>query len=266
LRSASRVPHSAVSYDLNRLRPALRPFRLHWFPTVGSTNTHAALLRRRGTLYAPAVVLTGRQTAGRGRGSNLWWSPRGCLTTTFVWPIESQLQPQHLPLIVGIAIRRAAVAITGDATIELKWPNDLLYHDRKLAGLLCERIDRCDLIGLGLNVCPDLAAMPKGLRDKVTSLSAIAGRPIDVTETLITIAHHLHDLLSRSTEQNFPTLLEEYDRHHALIGRTVSIVTGKDDPAVTGIVKGLDDTGRLLLKTPGGMERILSGQVNLRER
>ncbi len=259
------------------------------------------MLRRRGTLYAPAVVLTGRQTAGRGRGSNLWWSPRGCLTATFVWPIDEQLQPQQLPLIVGVAVRRAAVELTGDDSIQLKWPNDLLFRDRKLAGLLCERIDRCDLIGLGLNVCPGwdgleadrrprLAApatgrvhprrvaaaakrqhraqveVPRGLLDKVTSLSAIAGRAIGMNETLITVGRHLHQLLSRPDDRNFPKLLAEYDRHHALIGRTVSIVTGQDQPAVTGVVKGLDNTGRLLLKTKTGLERIVSGQVNLRDR
>ena len=251
---------------LTRLRGAIRPFRLHWLPTVGSTNSHAAVLRRRGTLYAPALVLTGNQTAGRGRGSNLWWSPKGCLTGTFVWPIDEQLQPQQIPLIVGVAVRRAAVELAGESSIELKWPNDLLHRDRKLAGILCERIDRCDLIGIGLNVCPDLAVMPKGLRDRVTSLSDIAGRAIDLTAAVIAIGRHLNQLLSRPDERNFPKLLAEYDEHHALIGRTVSITTNPTEPALRGVVKGLDDAGRLLLKTRGGIERILSGQVNLHER
>ena len=75
------------SYDLKRLRAALKPFRLHWSPTLRSTNDHAAEVRRRGELYAPAVVLTGRQTAGRGRGAHVWWSGPGCITVTFVLPV-----------------------------------------------------------------------------------------------------------------------------------------------------------------------------------
>jgi len=259
-------PSSSSRYDLATLRRSLRPFRLHWLPTVGSTSSHAAVLRRRGTLYAPAVVLTGHQTAGRGRGSNLWWSPKGCLTATFVWPLDEQLQPQQIPLMVGVAVRRAAVALTGDDSIQLKWPNDLLHGDRKLAGLLCERIDRCDLIGLGMNVCPDASGMPRGLRDKITSLSAIAGKTIDVTTALLTVGEHLNQLLSRPDDRNFPRVLSEYDQHHALIGRTVSITTSATDPAITGVVKGLDDAGRLLVKTTRGVERILSGQVNLHAR
>src|SRR3954449_1714396 len=77
----------AFSFDLPRLRPALKPFRLHWFPRLRSTNDHAAELRRRGALYAPAVVLAGRQTAGRGRGAHAWWSGPGCVTVTFVFPV-----------------------------------------------------------------------------------------------------------------------------------------------------------------------------------
>jgi len=188
------------------------------------------------------------------------------MTATFVWPIDEQLQPQQLPLIAGIAVRRAAVELAGDESIQLKWPNDLLHNDQKLAGLLCERIDRCDLIGLGLNVCTDLSALPKGLRDKSTTLSQIAKGPIGVTAALTSVAKHLYQLLSRPDDRNFPKLLAEYDQHHALIGRTVSITTSPNEPVVKGVVKGLDDSGRLLLKTAGGLERVLSGQVNLHGR
>src|SRR5947207_1295155 len=123
-------PHS---FQLARLRDALRPFRLHWFPTLGSTNAHAAAMRRRGDLYAPAVVLTGRQTAGRGRGENTWWSGgagAGCITVTFVLPADGQIAPHQIPLIAGMAVRTAAALLAGDDGIQLKWPNDLLYQGR----------------------------------------------------------------------------------------------------------------------------------------
>lgn len=252
---------SVVAYNLSLLRSSLRPFRLHWFPTLRSTNDHAVVLRRRGRLYAPAVVLTGRQTAGRGRGTNLWWSPAGTITVTFVRAIDETLQPQQIPLIVGIAVRRACVELTGDDGIQLKWPNDLLYNGRKLAGILCERIERADLIGLGLNACTDIAKMPRGLQARVTSLSAIAGKPIGVTETLVGVAKHLHRLLSRPDERQLAKLLPEYDQHHALVGRRVTIV--QPDGSVSGVVTGLDDTGRLLLKDGRTIHRIISGQVNL---
>src|SRR5205085_2612111 len=83
---------------------------------------------KRGRLYAPAVVLTGHQIAGRGRGTNTWWSDRGCLTVTFVFPIDDQLQPHQIPLLAGLAIRNAAAELTGDQRFKLKWPNDVLHE------------------------------------------------------------------------------------------------------------------------------------------
>ena len=249
------------SYDLQRLRTGLRPFRLHWFPTLGSTNDHAAALRRRGALYAPAVVLTGRQTAGRGRGSHVWWSGPGCVTVTFVLPIGDRVQPHQLPLIAGLAVRNATAEICRKDGIQLKWPNDVLHDDRKLAGLLCERVEKADLVGLGLNVNLDPATAPPGLRDRVTSLSQVAGRALDLTETLTTVASHLRRTLDRLSEHPFSILLREYDTHHALVGRTVSVLDGTDSGAVTGQCEGLDEMGRLLLRSKSKVHRVFSGHV-----
>lgn len=249
------------SYALSRLREKLKPFRLHWFPTLRSTNDHAAELRRRGELYAPSVVVTGRQTAGRGRGGHVWWSGPGCITVTLVLPIGEQIQPHQLPLIAGVAVRSAAAEIARNDGIQLKWPNDLLYEGRKLAGLLCERVEKADLVGLGLNVNLDPASAPKPLRDRVTSLSQVAGRPLDMTDVLSTVAAHLHRTIQRQADQPFALLLREYDAHHALIGRTVSVLGGSDAVAITGRCEGLDDMGRLLLRSRSTLHHVISGQV-----
>ena len=158
-----RRPASA-SFDLAGLRAGLRPYRLHWFSRLRSTNDHAAVLRRRGELFMPAVVLTGRQIAGRGRGANVWWSGGGSLTVTFALPIDEQVAPHQLPLVAGLAVRNAIAALPGAAGVRLKWPNDILFEDRKLGGLLCERISGADLIGVGLNLNFPAAAVPQRLR------------------------------------------------------------------------------------------------------
>src|SRR6266566_2333174 len=86
-----RTAQKANSFDLPRLKKVLKPFRLHFFPRLRSTNDHAALLRKRGDLFAPAVVLAARQIAGRGRGANTWFSAAGSLTVTFVLPADQTL-------------------------------------------------------------------------------------------------------------------------------------------------------------------------------
>jgi BirA family biotin operon repressor/biotin-[acetyl-CoA-carboxylase] ligase len=253
------------SFDLSRLRKALRPFRLHWFPRLRSTNDHAAELRRRGELYAPAIVLTGHQTSGRGRGSHAWWSGPGCVTATFVFAIDKHVSPHQLPLVAGLAVRNAAAELTGNDGIQLKWPNDVLYDGGKLAGLLCERVHKVDLVGLGLNVNLDRlsAPVPSRLRDQITSLSEITGKSVDLTESLAVVARHLHQIVTRSSEQPFLNLLRDYDAHHTLVGKTVSVVDGADTACVSGRCEGLDEMGRLLLRSRSRLHRVISGHVIL---
>lgn len=252
-----------TAFDLARLRTSIKPFRLHWFPRLRSTNDHAAVLRKRGELYAPAMVLTGRQLAGRGRGSHAWWSGPGCLTVTFVLPVEEHLAPHQIPLLAGLAVRNAAAEIAGDGRVSLKWPNDVLYDGRKLAGLLCERVHKADLVGLGLNVNLDPRRAPAGLRERITSLSTITGEPLDVTAALVTVARHLNATLRHRDERLFSHFLQEYDTHHALIGRRVSVIDNGDGAPATGRCEGLDSTGRLLLRDRKTLHRVVAGQVQL---
>jgi BirA family transcriptional regulator, biotin operon repressor / biotin---[acetyl-CoA-carboxylase] ligase len=250
-------------YPIAKLRPQLRPFRLHWFPRVRSTNDHAATLRRRGELFAPAIILTGHQLAGRGRGSNTWWSGSGCITATFAIAANDSIAPHQVPLLAGLAIRNATAEIAGGAEIKLKWPNDLLFENRKLAGLLCERLDRIDLIGVGLNVNVDENQPPRPLRDRITSLSQIVHQSLDQGEVLAAVARHLHAGLRRNGERPFGLALAEYDRHHALVGRRISVTAGPGEERISGVCRGLDSLGRLLLRTSGGICHIIAGRVEI---
>lgn len=249
------------SFNLSALRTQIKPFRLHWFPRLRSTNDHATELRRRGELYAPAAVLAGRQTAGRGRGAHAWWSGPGCVTVTFVFPLDERVLPHQLPLLAGLAVRNAAAEACGNDGVRLKWPNDILYDGRKVGGLLCERVLKADLVGLGLNVNLDPSSAPPDIRDRVTSLAAAAGRALDLTEVLGTVASHLHRVVTQDADRPFLHVLREYDLHHALVGERVTVLDGADSAGVSGRCEGLDEMGRLLLRSKSGLHRVISGHV-----
>jgi biotin-(acetyl-CoA carboxylase) ligase len=121
------------------------------------------------------------------------------------------------------------------------------------------------MVGLGLNVNLDsaLASVPPDLRERVTSLSELSGRDIDLTLALCTVASHLHRVISRRAEHPFEQVLREYDAHHALVGRTVSVRDGAEGVSVTGRCEGMDDMGRLLLRARSGLHRVISGQVTI---
>lgn len=251
-----------TSFDLLRLRDGIKPFRLLWYPLLRSTNDHAAKLRKRKELFAPALVLAGRQTAGRGRGRNTWWSAPGTLTATFVLPGEGHLALHQIPLAAGLAVRDAAARFAPNADIQLKWPNDVVCDGGKLAGLLCERISRADLIGVGLNVNIGRARPPAGLRAKIVYLAALAQTPLDMTAVLITIAGHLHAMLSRCSEQSFGQILARYQAHDALVGKRV-VVTDAAGGEIAGICLGLDTMGRLVVEKRKTILKIITGQVRL---
>jgi BirA family biotin operon repressor/biotin-[acetyl-CoA-carboxylase] ligase len=257
----ARGTEEADHIRLSELRTSIKPFRLHYFSRLRSTNDHAAVMRKRGKLFAPAAVLTPNQTAGRGRGAHAWWSSTGCLTITFVFPIYDHHEPHHIPLLAGLAVRNAAAGLAGDDSIQLKWPNDVVYHGRKLAGLLCERVARVDLVGIGLNVNVDPATAPLDLRRRVTSLSQIAGKPLDMTRVSVQLAQHLHAMLSHRPQHPAAHFLKQYDEHHSLIGRNVTVLNSANEPAITGICQGLDAIGRLLLRDRNRLHHIISGQV-----
>jgi BirA family biotin operon repressor/biotin-[acetyl-CoA-carboxylase] ligase len=177
-------------------------------------------------------------------------------------PVDDQLLPHQIPLLAGLAVRNSAAEAAGSDAIALKWPNDLLYHGRKLGGLLCERMEKVDLIGLGLNVNLDPATAPKDLRDRVASLADVKGQPLDITDVLAAVARHLHRMWSRGAGQPFGAVLREYDAHHALVGRRVSVVDGGAG-TVSGRCEGLDGMGRLLLRSRSKLQHVVAGHVQI---
>jgi BirA family biotin operon repressor/biotin-[acetyl-CoA-carboxylase] ligase len=176
-------------------------------------------------------------------------------------PIHDRIPPQQLPLIAGLAVRQTAVELTGETDVQLKWPNDVLHDGRKLAGLLCERIDKSDLIGIGLNVNVDPADAPRDLRDKITSLLSIGGKLLDPTEVLSLLAKNLHAAFRLRAHQPFSVFVCEFEKHHALVGKTITVLPSGSDPAVVGRCEGIDAEGRLMVRQRGTLHRIVAGNI-----
>lgn len=245
--------------DPERLAEALRPFKLHFFSELRSTNDMAAELRRAGKLFAPAIVLTPRQTAGRGRGSNRWYSTNQCLTITYALPVEEGLMAHQLPLVAGLAVRNAAAELSGSPEVSLKWPNDVIHASRKLAGLLCERISGVDLIGIGLNV--NDAPCPENQRYRSISIAEISGRALDLHEVITSVTSHLMRLMMARHSQPFAVFLEEYRQHDGLLGCEVAVSVPSATTPIHGTCEGVDRDGRLLVREGDELHRILAGSV-----
>ncbi len=117
---------------------------VQWFTEIDSTNSLARRMLAGRVLRLPALLAADQQTAGRGRSARAWWSPSGCLMFSLVigsdhMPADPLAWPQ-LSLVSGVAAAIAVEREVPDINVQLKWPNDLYVHGRKLAGILVEAV------------------------------------------------------------------------------------------------------------------------------
>ncbi len=218
---------------------------------TGSTNADLLALARGG---APeGLVLAAReQTAGRGRLGRSWVSPPGrALAFSVLLRPGSVPRAAHgwLPLLSGVAVARAVRSLTG-LPARLKWPNDVLAGERKLAGILAEQDGDAVVIGVGLNVAggPDELPVPTA-----TSLEAQGAGQVGRGDLLAAILAEMGDRYvawrDRAGDADRCGLRREYLALSATAGRAV-LVQFPDGRSLGGLAAGVDGAGRLLIR-PG---------------
>ena len=272
--------HPATGYQLRSvpdlllpeiLRPLLRgtifESHLHHFYKIGSTNTAAMAAAAEGSPEG-SVFLAEEQTAGRGRGANSWQSPRstGVYCSVILRPALAPSGVLGLSLAAGLAVKAAIQQIDARVELDLKWPNDVLIKGKKVSGILTEmnaeatRV-RYIVVGIGINV--NQAGFPEDLR--ATSLRIASGSEWSRVE--------LVGALLKSLDREDRQLLVGVDAQAAILKRFAknsSWVSGKqvrieeNGSAFEGITEGLDPRGFLRVRTPLGVQTVLSGTV--RER
>jgi BirA family transcriptional regulator, biotin operon repressor / biotin---[acetyl-CoA-carboxylase] ligase len=238
-------------------------YRLAAFESIGSTNAEAMSRARNGE-RGPMWFVTSEQTAGRGRRNRPWIAPRGNLASSILEVIDvSPAVAATLGFAAGIALETALRKVSGKASpdragtesmkFSLKWPNDVLAGQQKLAGILLEAETVTDnrlavVVGIGTNV----VAAPEGTPTPATSLAALG---IDVR------AEELFAALSESwaefrgiwnAGQGFAEIRRLWLQRAAGLGQPVAVHTGA--ATVAGIFDTIDDTGCLVVRTSDGLQ------------
>jgi BirA family biotin operon repressor/biotin-[acetyl-CoA-carboxylase] ligase len=240
-----------------------RRFDIDVLPICDSTN---AVLLARAEAGAPSgtVVIAEEQTAGRGRRGRSWVASRGdSLTFSLLWRFAPGTAPAGLSLAVGVAVARALQRV-GAGETALKWPNDILLNGRKLGGILIELVPgapHAAVTGIGINL-----RLPSGMGDELRGASAAIGESGAVPDENILYAALLGELLvtlESFAGGGFAAIRAEWMARHALQDAEVTLSSDFGPPR-TGICRGVDADGALLLEVDGGIERVLSGEVSLR--
>ncbi|MGN8278706.1 bifunctional biotin--[acetyl-CoA-carboxylase] ligase/biotin operon repressor BirA [Pseudomonas sp. SMN5] len=239
---------------------------VHTFDVIDSTNAEALRSIERG-VEAPFLILAERQVAGRGRRGRKWVSPfADNLYYSLVLRIDGGMrQLEGLSLVVGLAVMHT-LRDMGVVEAGLKWPNDVLVGEKKIAGILLELVgdpaDVCHVVlGIGINV--NMQSTDE-VEQQWTSMCLEIGMDLDRNELVARMSAKLQQYLKLHQASGFAAIQSEWEHYHLWQGRTVSLIAGTT--RIDGVVAGIDLQGALRLKVDG-VEKIFSGgELSLRLR
>jgi BirA family biotin operon repressor/biotin-[acetyl-CoA-carboxylase] ligase len=255
--------------DTARVRALLSAQRLgatlHYFQEIGSTNTHARELAERGAVEGE-IVLAEAQTQGRGRLGRRWESPPfSNLYLSII--LRPKLPPRDAPQIT-LTAAVALVETVGfflPSAPSIKWPNDILFDGKKLAGILTEAA--CDaerveyvILGIGLNLNYRAGAMPEELRRRATSLADLTGKNVPRESVLVRLIQCLDRCYGELEATGFEGLRPRWEAHFALRDQRVRVELGAE--TLIGRARGIGRDGALIVEDERGQSRsVVAGDV-----
>jgi len=239
------------------------PVELH--PVIGSTNQY--LIDNTANLQSGTVCIAEYQESGRGRRGRHWVSPFGAnLYLSMYWRLDAGMAvAMGLSLVVGVAMVEALENM-GLEGVKLKWPNDLYYQDRKLAGILVEMSGQAGgaahlVIGMGMNLA--MQDRDSAIDQPWASLSEVIGTDhIDRNVLAAEFINTLDTALKNYEIYGMQNFVERWNRLDNFIGRKVKLIMGANE--VTGIERGSDEQGGFRLETEQGIKSFIGGEISLR--
>lgn len=236
--------------------------------SLPSTNALAKEEARKGAPEG-TVVVTEEQIAGRGRLQRGWFSPyaKGIWFSAILRPHFSPLEASKCTLMAAVAITRVLRA-AGLTEAVIKWPNDILVGKRKLVGILTEMdatMEEINYIIMGIGINTDVARvdLPQELRDVATSL-LLEGVRVSRKELFAQVLLELETLYFQVEKEGFAGVLEEWRKLSGTLGREINVISATG--TFSGVAEDIDADGCLLVRTPDGVERVISGDVSIRNK
>jgi BirA family biotin operon repressor/biotin-[acetyl-CoA-carboxylase] ligase len=268
-----RLPHPLTLLDRAAIERNLGAhaarFTLDIRDAEDSTNTQL-LVRATAGAQSGTVLAAEWQPGGRGRLGRTWHAGVGeALTFSLLWRFARGAGAlSGLSLAVGLALARALSA-SGAPDVVLKWPNDVLWRGRKLAGILTELAGDAlgptvAVIGIGINVRLSAATRAR-IGQPVTDLETICGAAPDRNRLLAFVLIELDSVLEAFAAKGFAPLRGEWQCRHAHQDKRVTLML-PDGSRQAGWARGVAEDGSLLLATRTATKRYYSGEISLRTR
>lgn len=241
-----------------QISTALLPYQVHYQPVMSSTNEW--VLQNIPNLNKGDLCLTEYQTAGRGRRGRQWLSPfAGQMIFSFYWTFDPKKSIEGLSLVIGLAIAEVL-------NVQVKWPNDILFHGRKLGGILVEIANHKNgllnlVIGVGINV---LLPTQTEISQPYAQLSEM-DPDIDRQTLFPTLIQHLYARLERFEKEGINAEFQQaWQNHNAFFNSEVNVIT--EQRVISGIEQGIDERGYLKVLCGDEVRMFNGGEVSLRKR
>jgi BirA family transcriptional regulator, biotin operon repressor / biotin---[acetyl-CoA-carboxylase] ligase len=232
-------------------------FSVRHFDSIGSTNDEARRLAEAGAPHGTAVHAD-EQTSGRGRLARTWYSPPGNLYISVILRLGVPVQRMsELGFVAALAVADTVAALLPKRIRQtLKWPNDVLVEEAKIAGILLEMEGEAAILGIGLNILE----APAAARYQTTTVVAKGGiASVDSARDIL--LQRLGAFLTLWESDGFAAIRAAWLERSYPLGAAIKVNTS--GATQEGHFAGLDETGALLLQTPSGIERILAGDTSI---
>ncbi len=237
---------------------------LYVYNEVSSTNTLAKFLAMN-DVENGSVVISEKQTGARGRSGKAWESPIGGVWLSVI--LHPHVDYSKLPLITlatGVAVAKALERI-GVKDAEIKWPNDIMIHDKKVCGILTEAVTQFNtieniIIGVGIDVNMDITNFPDELQAGTTTIADELGEKADENTLIRVFLEEFEKIGEVFLEDGIEDILKEWRKRSYTIGKIVE-VRAPFNKYYDAYVVGIGKEGALIVeKIDGTLEKVISGE------
>lgn len=228
--------------------------KIEIFEEIDSTNEY---LKRQKDNKNYDIVIAHKQTKGKGTRGRVWLSTEGILMFSMVIKEDKNISMEEytkLPLVVGMALLSALEEIE-KLPFMFKWTNDIYLYDKKLSGILTEKIGEDFIVGVGIN----LNILEFGDLNAI-SLKAVSGKDYDKLECLKSIVNKIKEYIYKFYRGEWNLILGEINEKNYLKNKQIKFIGV--DRIYDGVVKGINNEGELILEEKGKNYNLRIGEVS----
>jgi BirA family transcriptional regulator, biotin operon repressor / biotin---[acetyl-CoA-carboxylase] ligase len=233
---------------------------IHYLPSTSSTNS---FLEKLDAPRFPAVCIAEKQTAGRGRRGKVWQSPENCnIYLSLMVETNRPIIEPSIALVAGISVVNVLKNLFLLNDLGIKWPNDIFYHGKKLAGILVEKHPKKDalIIGIGINVNQENNTV---IDQPWTSLLHIKQKKCNREIIIKPLIQDLLTALEQHQNLGFSPFMPLWNKFDLLKNQKITLCDNRQ--CYNGLAQGVTENGGLVLKdNKGNLQKYYSGSVSIR--